>query len=316
MRLIIFTIILVTSILLAQPNDGVSFVSEAMVTGNYEDVKVVEDLLYCANRYGVVVYDLADWDPEDPPIEAARFPTVGTAYGLFIQDSLCFVAFRSVICYYAILWICCNWPVRRSSFLCHVLCEEGVKSMNNFTKWINEIKLLNWKDNRGNYDWYWESCCKVRTWKSFDENRWFIPIAIFGIGFLIAQVVAPKKKIIEAQGFVVKDTDGNIKVDIGYKETENEEFKLYSYVQLFDFTNGIGISIACIDSVSMDNRANFARINNLFNDSIYTIISEDRRKSAIRQYYGPYTRTSIDVFGGHYPSLHLTDHTNARLHFV
>jgi len=50
-----------------------------------------------------VVYDLADWDPEDPPIEAARFPTVGTAYGLFIQDSLCFVAFRSVICYYAIL---------------------------------------------------------------------------------------------------------------------------------------------------------------------------------------------------------------------
>ena len=78
--------------LFAQPNGGVSFVSEAMVTGNYEDVKVVGDMLYCANRYGVVVYDLADWDPEDPPTETARFLTVGTAYGLFIQDSLCFVA--------------------------------------------------------------------------------------------------------------------------------------------------------------------------------------------------------------------------------
>ena len=103
MHLIFIIILFVATTIFAQPNGGISFVSEAMVTGNYEDVKVVEDLLYCANRYGVVVYDLADWDPEDPPIEAARFPTVGTAYGLFIQDSLCFVAFRSVICYYAIL---------------------------------------------------------------------------------------------------------------------------------------------------------------------------------------------------------------------
>ncbi len=92
MHLIFIIILFVATTIFAQPNGGISFVSEAMVTGNYEDVKVVEDLLYCANRYGVVVYDLADWDPEDPPIEAARFPTVGTAYGLFIQDSLCFVA--------------------------------------------------------------------------------------------------------------------------------------------------------------------------------------------------------------------------------
>ncbi len=41
-------------------------------------------------------------------------------------------------------------------------------------------------------------------------------IAIIGIGFLTAQVVAPKMKIIEAQGFIVKDLEGNTRIEIGY----------------------------------------------------------------------------------------------------
>ncbi len=76
----------------AQPNENITFVSETLVTGSYEDVKVVGDRLFCANRYGVVIYDLANWDPAEPPAEFARFPTTGSAYGLFIEDTLCYVA--------------------------------------------------------------------------------------------------------------------------------------------------------------------------------------------------------------------------------
>ncbi len=76
----------------AQPNQNISLVSEALVTGFYTDVKTVGDRIWCTNTYGVVVYTFDGAHPENPPIEIGRFPTPGQSQGLFIQDSLCYVA--------------------------------------------------------------------------------------------------------------------------------------------------------------------------------------------------------------------------------
>ena len=85
-------VVLVAQSAVAQPNRNISLVSEALVTGSYQDVEVVGDRLWCANEYGVVVFDLANWDPATMPTEIAHFPTDGKACGLFVQDTLCYVA--------------------------------------------------------------------------------------------------------------------------------------------------------------------------------------------------------------------------------
>ena len=76
----------------AEPNRGINFVSEVHVSGDYQDVKIVGDRIYCANNYGVVVWTFDERSPEIPPIEIGRFPTPGQAHSLFIDDTLCYVA--------------------------------------------------------------------------------------------------------------------------------------------------------------------------------------------------------------------------------
>lgn len=75
-----------------EPNRNVYFVSEAEVSGDYQDIKIVGDSLYCANSYGVVVWTFDENNPEDPPVEIERFSTPGQATSLFIVDTLCYVA--------------------------------------------------------------------------------------------------------------------------------------------------------------------------------------------------------------------------------
>lgn len=77
---------------LAIPNCNITPVSEAMLTGWYEDVKVYGDQLWCANEYGIVIFDLARYQPGTLPPEIAHFPTEGYAAALWKQDSICYVA--------------------------------------------------------------------------------------------------------------------------------------------------------------------------------------------------------------------------------
>ncbi len=76
----------------SQPNRNVEFVAEAFVSGDYQDVKIVGENIFCANTYGVVVYTFDEENPEEPPVEIARFPTPGQANALFLDDTLCYVA--------------------------------------------------------------------------------------------------------------------------------------------------------------------------------------------------------------------------------
>lgn len=72
-----------------EPNRNVGFVSEIHVSGDYQDVKVVGERIYCANMYGVVVWTFDENNPEQEPLEIARFATPGQANAIFIEDTLC-----------------------------------------------------------------------------------------------------------------------------------------------------------------------------------------------------------------------------------
>gem|GEM_PF-2164952 len=86
------TVGLVVSVASTEPNRNVTFVSDAMVSGYYRDVKIVGDRIYCAVGYGVVVWTFDENSPNEPPVEIGRFPTPGQAYAIFIDDTLCYVA--------------------------------------------------------------------------------------------------------------------------------------------------------------------------------------------------------------------------------
>ncbi len=90
--LIVLLIMLAAGITRSQPNRNVRFVAEALVSGDFQDVKVIGERIFCANTYGVIIYTYDDENPEQPPVQIARFPTPGQANALFIDDTLCYVA--------------------------------------------------------------------------------------------------------------------------------------------------------------------------------------------------------------------------------
>ena len=67
---------------------NISFVSELMYSGLYDDVKVVGELAYCANGYGLVIIDVSD---QDNPVEVSHIPTPGFTHGVFVQNDICYL---------------------------------------------------------------------------------------------------------------------------------------------------------------------------------------------------------------------------------
>ncbi|MDP8237879.1 MAG: hypothetical protein P9X24_02205, partial [Candidatus Hatepunaea meridiana] len=67
---------------------NISFVSELMYSGLYDDVKVVGELAYCANGYGLVIIDVSD---KNNPVEVAHIPTPGFTHGVFVLDDICYL---------------------------------------------------------------------------------------------------------------------------------------------------------------------------------------------------------------------------------
>ncbi|MDP8239779.1 MAG: T9SS type A sorting domain-containing protein [Candidatus Hatepunaea meridiana] len=86
--LLILISLIVTGIAHSSEPFNITPVSELMYSGLYDGIRVVDDLAYCANGYGLVIIDVSD---PDNPVEAAHIPTPGFTHGVFVQDDICYL---------------------------------------------------------------------------------------------------------------------------------------------------------------------------------------------------------------------------------
>ncbi len=67
---------------------NMNLIAETELSGEYYGVKVRGDIAYCANLWGLVLFDISN--PEEPEV-IHRIPTPGNARKLYIRDNLLYL---------------------------------------------------------------------------------------------------------------------------------------------------------------------------------------------------------------------------------
>jgi len=74
-----------------QENPAVDLVAELEDYYFFQQIEISDTLLFLTTKYGLSVYTFNEDDPDQFPVEIARYATTGISNGLFIDDSLCYL---------------------------------------------------------------------------------------------------------------------------------------------------------------------------------------------------------------------------------
>ncbi|MDP8237986.1 MAG: FlgD immunoglobulin-like domain containing protein [Candidatus Hatepunaea meridiana] len=90
----LFTLFFVLSIVSAvngQEDQAIDQITEFEDYYFFDQIEIRDTLVFLTTKYGLSIYTFNEDNLDQPPVEIARYPTLGISGGLFIEDTLCYL---------------------------------------------------------------------------------------------------------------------------------------------------------------------------------------------------------------------------------